>query len=104
MTTRGSYRPLTSARSGGGRDATWDLRHAKARLSEVIRRTASDGPQHITVHGQERAVVLSIEAYQALIDTETGAELFAVLAACPDPDLQLPEPVYSPVRDPEPLP
>jgi prevent-host-death family protein len=84
--------------------ATWDLRHAKARLSELVRLAASEGPQHITVHGQERAVVLSAEAYEALIDTGTGAELYAALAACPDPDFELPEPVYPPVRDPEPLP
>ena len=47
--------------------AVWQLQDAKARLSEVIARACRDGPQTITRHGSERAVVLSIEDYRALI-------------------------------------
>jgi len=46
--------------------AVWQIQHAKARLSELIERAATEGPQTITRHGAERAVVLSIEDYQAL--------------------------------------
>ena len=46
--------------------ATWPVQDAKARLSEVIDRARSEGPQTITRHGTERAVVLSIEDYRAL--------------------------------------
>jgi antitoxin Phd len=45
----------------------WQIQHAKARLSEVIERARRDGPQTITRHGAERAVVLSIEDYRALL-------------------------------------
>jgi prevent-host-death family protein len=45
----------------------WQIQHAKARLSEVIERARGEGPQTITRHGAERAVVLSIEEYHALI-------------------------------------
>ncbi len=45
----------------------WQIQHAKARLSEVIERARSEGPQTITRHGAERAVVLSIEDYRALV-------------------------------------
>ena len=45
----------------------WQIQHAKARLSEVIERARSEGPQTITRHGAESAVVLSIEDYRALI-------------------------------------
>ena len=45
----------------------WQIQHAKARLSEVIERARSEGPQTITRHGAERAIVLSIEDYRALI-------------------------------------
>jgi antitoxin Phd len=46
--------------------ATWQVQDAKARFSEVIERARAEGPQMITRHGAERAVVLSIEDYRAL--------------------------------------
>jgi len=46
--------------------ATWQVQEAKARLSEVIDRARTEGPQTITRHGAERAIVLSIEDYRAL--------------------------------------
>ena len=47
--------------------ATWQVQHAKTRLSEVIERARTEGPQTITRHGAERAVVLSIEDYRVLV-------------------------------------
>ena len=47
--------------------AVWQVQVAKTRLSEVIERARTDGPQTITRHGAERAVVLSIEDYRALV-------------------------------------
>lgn len=46
--------------------ASWPVQDAKAHFSEVIERARSEGPQVITRHGAERAVLLSIEDYQAL--------------------------------------
>ena len=46
--------------------ATWQVQDAKTRLSELIERARVEGPQTITRHGAERAVVLSIEDYRAL--------------------------------------
>jgi prevent-host-death family protein len=46
--------------------ATWPVQDAKTRLSEVIERARTEGPQVITRHGAERAVLLSIEDYRAL--------------------------------------
>jgi antitoxin Phd len=46
--------------------AAWQIQEAKARFSEVIARACREGPQTITRHGTERAVVLSIEDYRAL--------------------------------------
>jgi antitoxin Phd len=45
----------------------WQIQDAKAHFSEVIARACRDGPQMITRHGTERAVVLSIEDYRALV-------------------------------------
>ena len=44
----------------------WQIQEAKARFSEVIERARKKGPQIITRHGTERAVVLSIDDFQAL--------------------------------------
>lgn len=44
----------------------WSLADAKARLSEVVDRARSDGPQEITRHGKPAAVVVSIDAWRAL--------------------------------------
>lgn len=46
---------------------TWQLQQAKTHLSEVIEEAQSRGPQIITRHGAERAVVLSIGDYRALV-------------------------------------
>ena len=37
----------------------WQLQDAKNRLSEVVRRARSEGPQIITLHGADAAVVIS---------------------------------------------
>ncbi len=47
--------------------AVWQVQEAKAHLSEVIERARTEGPQTITRHGAERAVVLSIEQYRSLV-------------------------------------
>jgi antitoxin Phd len=45
---------------------TWPLQDAKTRLSEVIERAQTEGPQTITRHGAERAVIVSVKDYKAL--------------------------------------
>jgi prevent-host-death family protein len=45
-------------------DAVWTVATAKARLSEVIERAASEGPQMITRHGRKAAVVVSAEEWE----------------------------------------
>jgi prevent-host-death family protein len=45
---------------------TWALQDAKARLSELMRRAASEGPQFVTVRGKPGFVVLTQAAYGAL--------------------------------------
>jgi antitoxin Phd len=44
----------------------WPVQDAKTRFSELIERACTKGPQTITRHGAERAVMLSIEDYRAL--------------------------------------
>ncbi len=44
----------------------WQVQDAKTRFSELIERARTEGPQTITRHGTERAVVLSVEEYRSL--------------------------------------
>jgi antitoxin Phd len=44
----------------------WQVQEAKAHFSEVMEKAEQEGPQIITRHGTERAVVLSIQDYRAL--------------------------------------
>ena len=46
--------------------AHWPIQDAKAHFSEVIERAQNEGPQTITRHGTDRAVLLSVEDYRAL--------------------------------------
>ncbi|MGA2205116.1 MAG: type II toxin-antitoxin system Phd/YefM family antitoxin [Terracidiphilus sp.] len=52
--------------------ARWQVQEAKTRLSEVIEEAHSQGPQIITRHGAERAVVLSIDDFRALTAHKPG--------------------------------
>lgn len=45
----------------------WQLQTAKARFSELFRRTRSEGPQLITRQGKEGVVMIADEDYQKLV-------------------------------------
>ena len=44
--------------------ATWSVAEAKAKLSEVIARAESRGPQTVTRHGRKVAVIVSPEEWE----------------------------------------
>lgn len=44
----------------------WKLEDAKAKFSEVVRRARSEGPQTVSVRGQDAVVVLSLEDLERL--------------------------------------
>lgn len=47
----------------------WQLQEAKARLSELVRRAVKDGPQSVTVRGQEEVVVISKKTYDQVFSS-----------------------------------
>jgi antitoxin Phd len=47
--------------------SSWQIQTAKARFSEVFRRTRSEGPQFITRQGKEGVVMISDEQYDQLV-------------------------------------
>ena len=44
----------------------WPLQDAKQKLSELVRQAIEEGPQVVTRHGKETAVVMSIEEFERL--------------------------------------
>jgi antitoxin Phd len=61
--------------------ARWQVQEAKMRLSDVIDQAQTKGPQLITRHGIERAVVLSIDDFRSL--TANKPDLRAYLLGGP---------------------
>lgn len=65
----------------------WQLQEAKQRFSELIRSVESDGPQFVTKHGEEVAVVVGIAEYRRL---RSGGEDFKTfLRSAPDAELDI---------------
>jgi prevent-host-death family protein len=94
--------PPDKAPRGGPRLGRWRLQDAKARFSELVRRARSDGPQHVTVHGRDEVVVLTVEEFHRLKGDLTGEALVAALQASPFRDIDIaPSRASMPVRDVE---
>lgn len=78
----------------------WVLQDAKTRFSELVRRVRSEGPQHVTVHGRDEVVVISVEEFRRLKGTATGQALIDALQASPHRDMNIePQRGTMPVRD-----
>lgn len=45
----------------------WQLQEAKSKFSQVVNRALNEGPQVVTRHGKEVAVVLSAAEYRKLV-------------------------------------
>ena len=78
----------------------WVLQDAKARLSELVRRVRSEGPQHVTVHGRDEVVVIAAEEFRRLKGSHTGQALIDAIQSSPYREAEI-EPGRSalPVRD-----
>jgi len=57
----------------------WRLEEAKARFSEVVRRARTEGPQHVTVRGQDAVVVIAVEELERLLPATEPQPLVAFL-------------------------
>jgi prevent-host-death family protein len=62
----------------------WQIQDAKQRFSEMIRAVTSEGPQVITRHGEDVAVVVAIDEYRRL--TRPAVDLAGVLLGGPKLD------------------
>ena len=62
----------------------WQLQEAKQRFSEMIRAVTTEGPQVITRHGEDVAVVVDLGEYRRL--TRPAADLASILLGGPKLD------------------
>jgi len=60
----------------------WQVQEAKQRFSELIRSVETEGPQFVTKHGEEVAVVIDIAEYRRLRGEEGDFKEF--LRAAPE--------------------
>ena len=47
--------------------AAWKLEDAKARFIEVVRRARAEGPQRVTVRGQDAVVIVAAKAFERML-------------------------------------
>jgi prevent-host-death family protein len=73
-----------------GADSTWQIQEGKQRFSELIRAAVSDGPQFITKHGEEIAVVVDIDTFHRIRQSPPERTLVDHLVDGPAAD-ELPE-------------
>jgi prevent-host-death family protein len=62
----------------------WQIQEAKQRFSEMIRAVRTEGPQVITRHGEDVAVIVEISEYRRL--TRPAADLASILLGGPKLD------------------
>jgi prevent-host-death family protein len=60
----------------------WQVQEAKQRFSEIVRQAHDNGPQIVTRHGEEVAVVIDIEEYRRLTGSRPDFKDF--LRSAPD--------------------
>jgi prevent-host-death family protein len=79
----------------------WQLHDAKAHLSDLVRQAREEGPQRITVYGEDAVIVVSAAEFARMLAPSTpGRSLHALLSESPLRDLEFGEEgERSPVRD-----
>ena len=80
----------------------WSLQDAKTHLSEIVREAQRIGPQRVTLHGKDAAVIISADEFDRLQRPVSGRDIVSVLARSPLGDVEFERlTVKSKVRDVE---
>lgn len=69
----------------------WPVQDAKARFSELLRASMSDGPQMVTLRGEEAAVLVPAAEWRRLAATRPRTLKEMLLAPEPKFDIPLPD-------------
>jgi antitoxin Phd len=101
MRHAGSGRPQRSL-PALARYRGWKLQDAKARFSDLVRRAREEGPQRVTVYGQDAVVVVSAAEFARMIQPADRPSLYELLSQSPLRDIEFDfEGERSPVREVE---
>src|ERR1700733_8217955 len=93
-------KPPKPRRSRVWQSCRWPVQDAKARVSDVVRRVRSEGPQHVTGQGRDEVVVISAEEFRRLKGDPTGQALIVAMQASPHRDIDIdPRRAPMPVRE-----
>lgn len=80
----------------------WSLQDAKTHLSQIIREAQRSGPQRVTLHGKDAAVIVAAEEFDRLQRPVSGRDIVTALAKSPLGDLEFERlTIKSKVRDVE---
>ena len=67
---------VETTRKGDIMKNRWQLQEAKVKFSAMINAAGEHGPQYITKHGKDSAVVLSIKEYQEITKRSNSLSAF----------------------------
>jgi prevent-host-death family protein len=76
--------------------AVWQLQEAKQRFSELIKSVEAEGPQIVTRHGHEVAVVITMAEYRHLRNDKEEEDFKAFLQSAPGVGLEISRPAEFP--------
>ncbi len=80
----------------------WKLQDAKAHFSDLVRRAREEGPQRVTVYGEDAVVVVSAAAFARMIQPAARPSLYELLSRSPLREVDFDfEGERSPVREVE---
>ena len=86
----------------GSRSGRWSLQDAKTHLSQIVREAQRTGPQRVTLHGKDAAVIIAAEEFDRLQRPVSGRDIVSVLAKSPLGDVEFERlTIKSKVRDVE---
>ncbi|MBR0698598.1 type II toxin-antitoxin system Phd/YefM family antitoxin [Bradyrhizobium diazoefficiens] len=96
---------MTAKRSSskkGSASARWSLQDAKTHLSQIVREAQRIGPQRVTLHGKDAAVIVAADEFDRLQQPVSGRDIVTVLAKSPLRDVEFERlTIKSKVRDVE---
>ncbi len=83
-------RLMTSQTSRGDFMKSWPVQDAKARFSELLKASLTEGPQVVTLRGVEAAVLVPMSEWRSLCERARPGIKAVLLADSPRYDLALP--------------
>jgi prevent-host-death family protein len=82
---------------------TWQVQDAKARFSEFLKASLTEGPQVVTLRGVEAAVLLPVSEWRDLRERARPNLKALLLGAAPRGDLNIPPRGRRQRRTPKPI-